>query len=110
MAGSAETRIEEGCARVALYGRIDHRSRPAFGHGIGQVLRHPQLRGIVVDLRRASALDSVTLGLILVLRDHARQQILPFEVLSSGGELDDTLRLAGLCEAKPAACLEACAA
>ena len=96
MAGSVETRIVQGHARVALIGRIDHRSRPAFRQGADQVLRDRRLGSITVDLRGATALDGVTLGLILLMRDHARQCGVPFGLASPGGDLDEALVLAGL--------------
>jgi anti-anti-sigma factor len=96
MAGNVELRIEGGRARLALFGRIDQRSRPAFRQGGERAIADPRVREVVVDLRRASFLDGVSLGLLLVMRERAWARSLAFAVLPAEGAVRESLRLVDL--------------
>jgi anti-anti-sigma factor len=69
------TQIQDGTATIRLEGRFTFESHPAFRSCVMPLLEAPGLERMVLDMARVSHMDASSLGLILILRDHAQPHL-----------------------------------
>lgn len=86
--------LAEGKATLKLKGRFDFNAHREFRDGLDRLVATEGANGLVVDLSEVSYLDSSALGMLLLLRDRAKQANKPVALTGVKGNVQQVLEIA----------------
>lgn len=81
-------------ARLGLAGRFDFACHRSFKEACERALCEPQAAEVVVELGQVSYVDSSALGMLLILRDRAREHGKSVTLSGAAGVVAEVLRVA----------------
>lgn len=64
--------VRDGLAMISLSGRFDFNGRKAFREAYTPLLSDPAVRALEIGLRQVEYIDSSALGILLLLRERAK--------------------------------------
>ena len=86
--------LNEGQAVMKLAGRFDFNAHREYRAALDRLAALASVDAYVVDLSEVSYLDSSALGMLLLLRDRARQQNKPVTLAGVSGSVRQVLDIA----------------
>lgn len=90
----ANIQIVEGVATASLSGRFDFNAHRDFREALDRLLAATDAKAFVIDLGEVSYLDSSALGMLLLLRDKAKQANKPVKLANVKGSVKQVLEIA----------------
>lgn len=85
--------ITNGTTVIRLFGDIRYTISAAFSDFLQGLFQEPEVTDIIVDLTRATAIDSTNLGLLAKIAIHCRQHLHhPAIIVSDNHDINEVLR------------------
>lgn len=84
----------DNASRIVLQGRFDFTAHRAFKQAYESALTESTTTEVKVDMASVDYLDSSALGMLLILRDRAKESSKAVSLTNCGGSVREVLRVA----------------
>lgn len=88
------SQTKDGKTSLILSGRFDFTAHRTFKQAYEEVLANDAVKELILDLNGVEYLDSSALGMLLILRDRAKESAKRISLGSCSGSVKEVLRVA----------------